>query len=425
MTKEERDSLIHLITSDVGQELDKQIREPISGMDALADCSLPPQKAEVCLQQMLSAENLYIAAELPREVAILHAYEHGPEHYRLWLSSSLIDAPLHTKPRVRPKLALSQWVKSAQRPRVGTLTQILDLYEGYCRPNLVELRKGLRELRKVLGSQLQLIVSDHTDFDIPWEFLKLSKTEYIGAAISTARWQHIASDEGDLVLEPISDVCVGRVLSFVSSDLKTAGSEREFLWRCLRSEALDDIDQLKRILREDAAGYSLIYMACEGFPIDEKEVIHLSHLALGSRDQKKRLSYLELNRLDLNLIKASRSIVFINACDSGGHRKDTQYYYDEYRRGFPELFLAKGARGVIGTIAAVADEYAAEIAQDLLSEIYESGHLPIAELLRRLRARAVVKFQENPTEGHTERFVYTFMYVYYGNPMARLTLNEL
>jgi hypothetical protein len=45
-----------------------------------------------------------------------------------------------------------------------------------------------------------------------------------------------------------------------------------------------------------------------------------------------------------------------------------------------------------------------------------------AEVLRRLRVEAVDRIRAWPTPKDWESFLYTFMYVYYGNPFARLRL---
>ncbi len=90
--------------------------------------------------------------------------------------------------------------------------------------------------------------------------------------------------------------------------------------------------------------------------------------------------------------------------------------------GFIELFLAKGARGVIGTLGAVGDSHAANFAHDLIQESLRSPNLSVAALLRKLRLRVVENLPEQPTTQDLLPFIYTFMYVYYGNPMTVLRL---
>jgi hypothetical protein len=55
--------------------------------------------------------------------------------------------------------------------------------------------------------------------------------------------------------------------------------------------------------------------------------------------------------------------------------------------GFIELFLAKGARGVIGTLGAVGDGHAAKFAHALIEESLRSPNLSVVTLLRKLRLR--------------------------------------
>jgi len=73
----------------------------------------------------------------------------------------------------------------------------------------------------------------------------------------------------------------------------------------------------------------------------------------------------------------------------------------------------------------VKDEYAPRIAEDFLSEYRNSPSLSVAEVLQSIRAKALRKLQATETDEHAYLFLFTFMYVYYGNPMTVLRLTPL
>ena len=57
-------------------------------------------------------------------------------------------------------------------------------------------------------------------------------------------------------------------------------------------------------------------------------------------------------------------------------------------------------------------------------ESLRSPNLSVAALLRKLRFRVVENLPEQPTTQDLLPFIYTFMYVYYGNPMTVLRLSS-
>jgi hypothetical protein len=128
----------------------------------------------------------------------------------------------------------------------------------------------------------------------------------------------------------------------------------------------------------------------------------------------------------LGVIKASRPIVFLNGCDSARVTSEEERFVSSYRLGFPEVFLAKGARGFIGTLAAVVDLHAAEYARDFIDKALKNPDMPVAAILKELRAEAVAALPINPVpdDSQSRKFLNTFMYVYYGNPLTNLKLKE-
>jgi hypothetical protein len=189
----------------------------------------------------------------------------------------------------------------------------------------------------------------------------------------------------------------------------------------LQPERHPDIFQLAQALATDRAGCGLVYLFCHGFV--GKNVVP----ELGSKaDKKKRLTLPRLQERSFHLLETSRSIVFLNACDSGRAVEERAYLCDHNRRSFSKLFLEKKARGVIATLDEVEVSHAGRIARELLQLIVESPATPVARLLRDLRARTLEGITENEslTEAQMASWFYTFLYVYYGNPGTVLRLTQ-
>ena len=104
--------------------------------------------------------------------------------------------------------------------------------------------------------------------------------------------------------------------------------------------------------------------------------------------------------------------------DSARLMRDSQGFY-----GLPEVLLALLAGGYIGTLGPVGMEYAPVIGQQILeaARCSPAGINP-AEELRRIRAEAVQQLEQQPSLENMLNFVFAFMYVYYGNPLASLRL---
>lgn len=391
---------------------------------------LPPEIETVPESQLLPPNELYIDLKLPPEVAILHVYQQGENRYSLWGGNANINLVLpSTKPREKPEIALEKLITEYHQRETENAERI----PGRIRDTLyafsfnnVKLCQWLKNLRCQWGEKLYLIIADHTAFEIPWEMVELSPddspNEYIGALITTVRWQAIRSQGDFLVLKTESQECCGQAIAYIlDSELKKGAEEVQRIGQKLQAiiyrSKEKNIADFQAHLQRQETGVGLIYLSCHGgFNIDPSEIW------LGSEDNPQQRIYLTaLRRCQLALIKASQGIVFMNACHSGRHQA-SPFIPNSYRLGFIELFLSKGARGVIGTLGRVGDEYAAQFAFDLIEELFNSPNLPVAAIIRKLRAKAINKLAENPTTEDLLSFIYTFMYVYYGNPMTVLRL---
>ena len=115
--------------------------------------------------------------------------------------------------------------------------------------------------------------------------------------------------------------------------------------------------------------------------------------------------------------------MFINACHSGRLHKNDPLRIKESKifSGFPIFFLEKGAKGVVGTLDSIDDEYAFQVSNYFFQEYQDNPSLSVATILRNIRKNVVKKYIDNKHE-NAPLFLHTFMYIYYGNPMTTLNI---
>jgi hypothetical protein len=180
---------------------------------------------------------------------------------------------------------------------------------------------------------------------------------------------------------------------------------------------INSVTEFQAHLQRNEVGYGLIYMSCHGGYENQSRKFWLGL----ENNENQRLWLASLRTC--HLLKTSPSIVFINACHSGRHQCHP-LIKSSYRRSFIEFFLRKGAHGVLGTLGEVGDNYAAKFAQELLKNVTREPETPFATILRKLRLRIIENLPNEPTEEQLTALIYTFMYVYYGNPMTVLRLSS-
>lgn len=371
-------------------------------------------------EKIFPPNELYINMKLPPEVAILHVYENGDNEYSVWGSVNKGTPLLQTKPNKTPK-SLGNFVEDKVVPRDiwGTMT----VFSKYCR----EIRKWLNVLREQFGEQLCLVIADHTAFEIPWEMVELfpnrvnKQYQYLGALIKTARWRPVINDyDQHLMLDCNMDECNGNTVAYVLEELKGIEAELsilEALEAVVYRSSQHNITAFKDHLKQNDSNCGFVYISAHGTFSQNLHEIFIGSL----KDEQQQLNLLDLHQCTLNLLSNSRSIVFINACHTA-RQEAHDFIPRHYCVGFVERFIAQGSRGVIATLGAVGQLHAANFARELIQKSLQSPNLSVAELLRQLRLRVVNRLLENPTEEDLLKFIYTFMYVYYGNPMTVLRL---
>lgn len=96
------------------------------------------------------------------------------------------------------------------------------------------------------------------------------------------------------------------------------------------------------------------------------------------------------------------------------------------KSSFVDTFLAYGAGGFIGTLARIDIRTASAIAEQILLSAVQPGGVQVAEQLRLLRKAAIEQMKQKALAQQADYYhvIDTFMYVYYGNPLARLQLQR-
>jgi hypothetical protein len=245
-----------------------------------------------------------------------------------------------------------------------------------------------------------------------------SPYDYLGALMTTVRWRDVILDEGNLKLEFEQNLCTGTAITY------EAASPESVLWSGIKVIPYQDIKQFQIRLQQEETDCGFIYMAGSGrISEDGRDMI------LGSEiDESQRITLGELQFEQLKLIQQSRSLVFINANYSGLNLEDPDIP-GSYTWGWVEFFLSKGARGVIGTLGIVEKRYAAEFVHHLIRASQDSPNLSVAASIRSWRSKFTKKLKdscdslsEEEKIQYLEQLIYSFMYIYYGNPMTILQL---
>jgi hypothetical protein len=253
-----------------------------------------------------------------------------------------------------------------------------------------------------------LIIVDLTEQEIPWELVEIQPELYLGVCACVVRWLPAQYFEVTRILSAHPDSHVGPVISYLDTAIEAEliHNEQAALQQ-LAGPALPSLTDLKRRLQASLDDVGMIYIGCHG----------------RSGQQLLQQDVPELSSIMLeNLYKCAspRLTVFINACESARTIKKSL----DDRSNFVDAFLGYCASGFIGTLIQVDIATASTIASHILRATLQPGGVQIAEMLRILRKTELEKLKQMafPTKRDYYRFIDTFTYVYYGNPLARLRL---
>ncbi|OJT17360.1 hypothetical protein BO221_45410 [Archangium sp. Cb G35] len=293
------------------------------------------------------------------------------------------------------------------------------------------LRKLVRWVEKRLAAhpRLYLAIQEYTNANVPWEMLRLRDDSFLGARVNVARWE--GEEEGAEALTEMSQAksCEGEVLTYIApgllDELPLASQDKQTLESALQTihggKPLRKMEELLGELEKTHPGVSMVYLLCHGLVSPDASYSELG--ASSAKYPEDKLTLLKLRTKKLKRLKHSGAIIFLDACAGGQVRQGVNYLPSGTRVGFPQAFLSKGARGVIGAMAPFDLPHAAKLAQELL-ELARKEPRTVPELLRELRARAAARLQDEADPQRWEGWYHTFLYVYYGHPLTTLSLGQ-
>jgi len=418
--------------------------------DSLAD---PVANAEVSPPVAIPVTTSLLAVAPPPNVAVLNISVNGSEHDRTALTFSGhcatpgVTARIAGTPRRRPALGLGDLANAN-----GLLPRdIVALMHTFSR-DIRDVCKWISELRRRVGEDLCLVIVDVTDAEIPWELVVLPEQAgmkaYLGAAVAVSRWGQVVD------VQSYDDVCLefdevehrGAVVGWVDTSTLASNGREQAKLLGLGERLETSADALLHRLQGRTSGCALVYIGAHG-----RYAPNLIDFAIGMRDPDVEGILLNpLAAMDLHLFRCSDAVVFLNVCHAGRAIRDARLGDEDLAllpsadgpdepsatllgnrlRGFPERFLAQGAKGVIATTGAIHDEEAADMAEWLfgrLSGASQPGGRPVPQLLREWRAHVRHTLPESWndwTQQHNRQLLTACMYVYYGNPFVRLRIGS-
>jgi CHAT domain-containing protein len=305
----------------------------------------------------------------------------------------------------QPTLGLADFVEARLDPRYikGNLS-------NFSRRNSKVLLDWFYDLYQRHGNQLCLIIADHSLSEFPWEMMQMDSGKYLGAVWKVVRWIPVR------YYRLLQELCVeeeefkGEVVAYLNHEELDTAQERQALSH-LTTSYYETTAALKQGLSQPLNSVALVYLGCHGvFAAGDKHRIALGKL----ENPSGQLVSLDIE--DIERQTGARPLLFVNACHSARLTRDCNGFY-----GLPEVFLASVASAYLGTLGPVGSSYAAKIANLIFTEAIEKSIEP-AEVLRRLRAKAVAELAAAETTENWLNFIYSFMYVYYGNPSAKIRL---
>jgi hypothetical protein len=287
------------------------------------------------------------------------------------------------------------------------------------------LLRWINDLRAQHGAKLQLVVWDDTDYDIPWELLRLPAdgrhglaSGILGALVTVVRWTTIRQAGTTPFGEPAA--CSGQVLGYYAKHMTRDIEVFENFAHRVHRRSHTFLGDLAR----PDLGAGLVYMGC--------------HATYGTKLYDLRLDAItwgELNAQTMRVLDGRRTLVCLNACQSARMVKNSPRG-ENTLRGFAELFLRKGAGGCIATSGKIGDDIGHDLIRELVRLLSADPELPVAQALREFRARAVAALPDPLPYLYTDDgtvdtagqqrllpLLYSFMFLYFGHPQTTLRLS--
>lgn len=348
--------------------------------------------------------------------------EHGRELFGLTGHGGDLElAPGPADTRLRPEdIALSNVRRDGFAPS-EFFHAVAEWSEGQA-----ELVRWINDLRARHGTGLQLVIWDDTDYDIPWELLRLTSDPrrglaagILGALVTVVRWTTIRKAGTTPFGGPAA--CAGQVLGYYAEPMRR---DRQVFERFVHTAHSGSARTFLNDLARPDLGAGLVYMGC--------------HATYGAKLHQLRLdtvTWSELNAQAMPALDGGHTLVCLNACHSARLVHNTARG-ENALRGFAELFLRKGAGGCIATSGQVGDDVAHALVRELMGRLGGGPDLPVAHALREFRAAAAARLPDPlpflyGADGQVDTagqqrllpFLYSFMFLYFGHPQTTLRLS--
>jgi hypothetical protein len=366
-------------------------------------------------QKLMDSCRLDLNCQLPKYAAILH-----------------IEAEKKTQDGIFNKYRLSYW--SYHHPLIKTSvyayhTLSLDNFQTRLKNKTVEhqhikdemagfsrhfddkLKKAIYQLYEKYPESGCLIIVDYPFSEVPWEMLYLKESDkiHLGTHVNVARWLHTQDEEGTCLLQIQETEQQGTMISYLNNEVAQQ-AEKQIL-DTLTHHSCHTTEVFMKRLHQSLENIGLVYLSCHGsFSYHSYYQVRFGSID----DVAEQVILIELESLGY---QDQRPIFFVNACHSGRLQAENGVFY-----GLPEVLLARVANGYIGTSSEIDTQYAAQVAQRILTEAASNKGVQLSMILRKIRQTAVTKLEESACQKNWYNFMDAFSYIYYGNPLIRLKL---
>lgn len=368
---------------------------------------------------------IVLAPDLSDGVRILHV---RPEtETTLHVRSYWEDAVEFHDILIKPTLSPARFMRQEHQPQ-----DILDRIRERSADNPTRFEHWLRKNYLHHGDRFCLIILDDSDeYDMAWELIHIHVEENekvlshdllrgevpIGALFPIVRWIPGLKYHGNYVPLAVSESLLsGDVVAYLDPvDTSYIDVEKRMLSR-YRSHPVATIQALKRYLERPLLSTALIYLGCHGRIIVEND--REQEFILGSLSPQQQITVYGLAGLGYRDTSGPRPIAIVNACHSAYSMRK-----DQLRYGLPITMLRRIARDFLGTIGPVDSEFAANFISTLLANAAAEDGIRLAVALMEKRVEAFRRMKQNTQDPKVWfDYLFTFMYVYYGNPFTSLHL---
>ena len=189
------------------------------------------------------------------------------------------------------------------------------------------------------------------------------------------------------------------VVAPTDSGLANAAVEADMVVSRFAGERVDpaSVEKLDEVFA--AGGRSLLHFVCHGKSGNGQQT-----LVLQGRQEMRPLFLRGMPHLEHG-IRASRPLVFLNACEVGRLEPGLVG-----AGGFAEAFMNLGAGGVVAALWSVKDDLAHQLAEEFYRRVEAEPTTPYAAILRDLRGRS---YADDRAAEDTWA-----AYCFYGDPLA-------